>query len=285
MTAGRDAGVGADPARTAATLRRAGLLMLLGAALAGCVERGDFGRPRASLWNDTVLPFAGLVAAASREEAVSYAIFTDDETELRDRAWRFLMPAHERTFFQAQVAELARTRILPRMARITGDDTYFNAVRGSREASPAPLFRRIGEDAAADRKLVPAFVDLAGRVLESDVARLKLLVYVKNLEESQVQNAVARVAENRCLIAWVYAEAQGRAVRYRYALERLSIEAPQGEAAYAERELLALEYDIHQFKVLGIPSLKQERCEVGAFVTAGNANAPAGAPAPLVVKK
>jgi len=257
--------------------------MLLAATLAGCVDRGDFGRPRPSLWNDTVLPFAGQIAAASREEAVSYYIFTDDETELRDRAWRFLMPAHERAFFQAQVAELARTRILPRMARLWGDDSYFNAVRGSREASPAPLFRRIGEDAAADRKLVPAFVALAGSVLDSDVARLKLLVHVKDLDESQVENAVARVAENRCLIAWVYAEAQGRAVRYRYALERLSIEAPQAEAAYAEREVLALEYDIRQFEVLGIPSLKQQRCEVGAFVNGDAATAPA--PSPLVVKR
>ncbi len=264
-------------------LRRAGLMIVLAVALSGCVERGDFGRPRPSLWNDTVLPFAGQIAAASREEAVSYYIFTDDETELRDRAWRFLMPAHERTFFQTQVAELARTRILPRMARITGDDTYFNAVRGSRGASPAPLFRRIGEDAAADRKLIPTFVDLAGRVLDSDIARLKLLVHVKDLEESQVENAVARVAENRCLIAWVYAEAQGRAARYRYALERLSIEAPQGEAAYAEREVLALEYDIGQFRVLGIPSLKDERCEVGAFVTEEISAKPGTAP--LVVKK
>jgi hypothetical protein len=169
------------------------------------------------------------------------------------------------------------------MARLWGDDSYFNAVRGSREASPAPLFRRIGEDAAADRNLIPAFVALARRIVDNDVARLKLLVHVRDLDESQVQNAVARVAENRCLIAWVYAEAQGRAVRYRYALERLAIEAPQGEAAYAEREVLALEADLHQFRVLGIPSLKQERCEVGAFVTEEFPAAPARAP--LVVKK
>lgn len=204
--------------------------------------------------------------AASREEAVSYYIFTDDETELRDRAWRFLMPAHERAFFQTQVSELARTRILPRMSRLSGDESYFNALRASRGASPSPLFRRIGEDAAADRKLIPDFVDLASRVLASDVARLQLLVHVRDLDEEQVTNAAARVVENRCLIAWVYAEAQGRAVRYRYALERLAIEAPQAEAAFAEREVLALEGDIGFFETIGITSLREERCETAVLV-------------------
>jgi hypothetical protein len=287
---GRGAGAGAELRKSAALKsaghKSAGLALLFAAALGGCVERGDFGRPRASLWNDTVLPFAGLVAAASREEAVSHYIFTDDETELRDRAWRFLMPAQERAFFQTQVAELARTRILPRMSRLWGDDSYFNALRRSRGASPSPLFRRIGEDAAADRKLIPVFVDLAQRVLDSDVARLSLLVYVKDLEEEQVANAAARVVENRCLIAWVYAEAEGRAVRYRYALERLAIEAPQREAGFAEREVLALDRDIGLFEILGIASLNEERCEAASFVTDEHATRkPVVAPKPTVTQR
>ena len=228
------------------------------------MERGDFGRPRASLWNDTVLPFAGRAVAISREEAVSFFIHTDDEIELRDRAWRFLMPAHERAFFQTQVSELARTRILPRMTRISGNEAYFSALRSSRGISPAPLFRRIGEDAAADRKLLPAFVDLAGRVLASDLARLQLFFHVRDFDEEQVENAAARVVENQCLIAWVHAEAKGRAVRYRYALERFAIEAPQAEAAFAEREVLSLEADLGMFELLGVDPLKDRRCKAEA---------------------
>jgi hypothetical protein len=212
------------------------------------------------------LPFAGSAVATSRGEAVSYFIHTDNENELRDRAWRFLMPAHERAFFQLQVAELSRTRVLPRTAKLWGDESYFNALRWSRGASPAPLFRRIGEDAAADRELIPAFVSLAERVLASDAVRLKLLVHVGDLDEAQVENAVARVVENRCLVAWVYAEAQGRAQRYRYALERLAIEAPQAEAAHAEREIIALEADVSLFEILGIASLRNQRCEPGGFI-------------------
>jgi hypothetical protein len=282
MTGGSGGGVAARPRWTAASLRCAGAGILFAAALSGCVERGDFGRPRSSIWNDTILPFAGNVAAASREEAVSYFIYTDSENELRDRAWRFLMPAHERAIFQEQVSELSRTRVLPRMARLQGDASYFNVLRWSRGSSPSPMFRRIGEDAAADRQLIPEFVALAERVLASDEARLKLLVHVRDLDEAQVQNAVARVAENRCLVAWVYAEAQGRAKRYRHALERLAIEAPQGEAAYAEREVIALEAEIPLFAILGIRSLRDERCEPGAFTETASGDPPDASP---VVRK
>jgi hypothetical protein len=39
-------------------------------ALVGCVETGDFGRPKASLWNDLVLPTTGSLAARLRGEPV-----------------------------------------------------------------------------------------------------------------------------------------------------------------------------------------------------------------------
>lgn len=280
---------GGAEGRGSGALRGAACL-LVAALIAGCVDRGDFGRPRPSIWNDTILPFAGLVAAHTRGEAVSTFIFTDDESELRDRAWRFLMPAHEKTFFQSQVSELSRTRILPRGARLWGDSSYFTVLRRQHVASPAPLFRRIGEDAAADRVLLPEFVALAERVLDADDARLKLLVHVKDLDEDQVMNAVARVVENRCLVAWVRAEAIGRATRYRYALERLAIEAPQSHAAFAEREVLALEADLALFDRLGIAPLLDDRCELENGPEVAKTSAPvtkgvAAAPAATVVEK
>ncbi len=263
-------------------LLRAGRCALLAAALLGslaaCVERGDFGRPRPSVVNDTILPFVGSFVAASREEAVSSFILTDDERELRDRSWRFLMPAHERSFFELQVAELSRTRILPRTVRIGGISSYFSALRSSSQISPAPLFRRIGEDAAADRALVPPFLALAERVLDADDVRLKLLVHVADITDAQVADAAARVAENRCLIAWVRAEAQARAGRYRHALERLAVEAPQRQAAYAEREVLALEAEVADFALLGIPALEDGFCDARSAhrASAGEERAPAG---------
>ncbi|TVR09726.1 MAG: hypothetical protein EA385_06255 [Salinarimonadaceae bacterium] len=237
--------------------------------LAACARTGDFGRPVPNIVNDTVLPFAGGVVATARGEAVSHFMLTDDERELRDRAWRFLMPAHERAYFQRMVAKLSRTRVLPRMAWRGDQEAYLRPLLWSRGVSPAPLFRRIGEDASADRILIASFVALARSVVESDDARLVLMVRVQELPEGDAQAAAARIAENRCLVAWVRAEAESRASLYRHALERLVVEAPQIEGASAEREVIALEAALGMFEYVGIEPLREGRCEHDAAGVAG----------------
>jgi hypothetical protein len=210
-------------------------------ALAGCTETGDFGRPKRSVWNDVVLPATGSLAARARGEPVSRYVYTDDENELRDRAWRFIMPAHERSWFERTVADLVRTRVLP-VDLYPGDRTaYHDALTGESFRSPASRYRQLSEDAFADLKLIAPFAARASRVMAADRVRLGSLSYVRNVDEEQIDQAIARVAENRCLVAWVRYETYGRLVAYRYALEHLVIEAPQGDAVGAERTLASLE--------------------------------------------
>jgi hypothetical protein len=213
----------------------------LGAALAGCVETGDFGRPRASFVSEHVLPFTGSIVAGMRGELVSFSPYTDDEKELRQRAWRFLAPAHERLWFERQLAELTRTRILPASAHPSDPSAYHGALVSERARSPASRYRRASEDMQADDKLIEPFLRVAERVAAADLVRLRSLAYVRYLNADQLQAAVARVAENRCLAAWVRTEIKKRAASYRYALEHLVIESPQEEATAAERTLLKLE--------------------------------------------
>ena len=209
-------------------------------ALAGCTETGDFGRPKPSLWNDVILPAAGSHAAMARGESVSRYVYTDDEDELRDRAWRFVMPAHERSWFERIIANLVRTRVLPAHLQPADRTTYHHALMGGSFRSPASRYRRLSEDAIADLQLIGPFTALAARVIATDRVRLRSLAHVRDLDEAQVHHAVARVAENRCLIAWVRVETLARLESYRYALEHLLIEAPQSEAIAAERALAGL---------------------------------------------
>lgn len=226
------------PIRSAVGPSTAILLSLLAAA---CVETGDFGRPRPSLWNDVALPATGSIAARLRGEPVSSYVFTDDEDELRRRAWRFVMPAHERSFFERQLAELVRTRVLPVHGGPAFRASYFHALMRDGGASPSSRYRRLAEDVVADAKLMAPFALTAARVLRADEARLRGLAYVQDLTAWQAGEAALRVAENRCLIAWVRWEIDARAASYRYALEHLFIEAPQMDGVAVERSLKAFE--------------------------------------------
>jgi hypothetical protein len=208
--------------------------------LSGCTETGDFGRPKPSFLNDVVLPATGSLAAEARGEPVSDYVHTDDERELRDRAWRFVMPAHERSWFERIIANLVRTRVLPPELRPADITAYHRALMSGSFRSPASRYRRLSEDAVADAKLIGPFAAVAARVIAADGARLGALVYVRHLDEPQVHDAVARVAENRCLIAWVRDETLARLESYRYALEHIFIEAPQNEGVPAERSLAKL---------------------------------------------
>jgi hypothetical protein len=215
-------------------------LSLVTIALVGCVETGDFGRSKASLWNDLVLPTTGSLAARLRGEPVSSFIYTDDEKELRDRAWRFLMPAHERSWFTSIVANLTRDRVLPPALHPNSRTAYHRILMSGRFRSPASRYRRLSEDASADLKLIAPFAIAASRVLAADDVRLRSLAYIKDLSPVDADEARARVAENRCLLAWVRYETHARLESYGYALEHLLIEAPLGEAVEAERTLAEL---------------------------------------------
>lgn len=224
-----------------AASRRIGLLcgLTLSGAVAGCVETGDFGRPRATVWTD-LTERTGAVAATVRGEPVSGSILTDNETELRDRAWRFLMPAHERAWFIRAFSELTRTRVLPASMHPENVATYHANLMAGEGRTPASRYRRLGEDIAADARLVAPFASVAGRVLEADRVRLATLPHVRDLRVSEIRDAAARVAENRCLMVWVRREAALRLASYSYSLEHLVIEAPQTEAIGAERALTVL---------------------------------------------
>lgn len=203
---------------------------------AGCAQEGDFGRPAPSAWN-SLIETTGTLAARERGEPASPYPLTDDERVLRDRAWRFLMPAEDRAAFEDVLANLTRTRVLPPAWRVPDVATYHVGLVSEPFRSPVSRYRRLSEDATADGRLIPPFAATAARVMEADSLRLRSLPFVRTLDDLDVRDAAMRVAENRCLTAWVRLEAGARLARYRYALEHLLVEVPGREALAAERVL------------------------------------------------
>lgn len=208
--------------------------------LAACAQEGDFGRPARSAWNG-LIDTTGTLAARERGAPASASPLTDDEHTLRDRAWRFLMPAADRPVFEEALANLTRARVLPPSWRSDDIPAYHAGLIAEPFRSPFSRYRRLSDDAVADGRLIPPFAALAGRVFAADGLRLRALPLARTLDDWDVRQAAMRVAENRCLVAWVRLEASLRIARYRYALEHFLVEMPGREAAPAEQALAFLE--------------------------------------------
>jgi hypothetical protein len=268
-------------------LRRSRGLFALAVALAplvaGCAQQGDFGRPQAGTWN-TFLETAGTLAARERGEAAALYPFTDDEGELRDRAWRFLMPASPRVAFTDILANLTRTRILPESWRPDSPDAYYAGLMDHPFRSAVSRYHRLSDDIGADARLLPLFAATATRVIQADALRLRSLSFSRSLDDWDVRNARMRVTENRCLIAWVRLETDLRIVRYRFALEHLVVAVPSPEGALVERTLRALEGRRPILDALAPPEA-EDRCGLTGPQIEAVVALPAPPPArPLVVK-
>jgi hypothetical protein len=209
-------------------------------ACGGGDRAGDFGRRGDSILTGEIMPRAGLVASWWRGEPTSLYPFTDDERELRDRAWRFLMPAYDKANLQQRWAELSTTRILPPMPH-SGRNHYHLLLMADEYRSVASRYRKIESDIEADRQLMMPFTQIAARVCEADRVRIRSLKQVREMSDIQREQAVARVAENRMLVDWVRRDMREKAEAYRYAMEHLTIEAPMREGIRADQAIIALE--------------------------------------------
>lgn len=254
--------------------RAGGLLALVMITVAACGRpTGDFGRAEPSLLNDTLLPAVGnLVASQVRKEPVSGFPLTDDEIELRNRAWAFVRAPHVRDWWLDSLVEGERTRILP---ILKGGDSvspemavpqialpliapaydrsrYHGYLLSDGRLSTETLWVRVIDDAGADTALIPPFCAVAARVRRDDVERLGALRRQRLVEAGLHEGAEARVWENEETIAWVWQALGYRAASYRYAIDHFEVEAPSGQVFAANRA-----YDtLVSSKCFGAPSIR-----------------------------
>lgn len=221
------------------------LLAAAGTALiaSACAERGDFGRPKQTALSALVTPTLGPTDSAYP--------FTDDEQDLRARAWRFLMPAKERTVFDGVLYDFARVGYVTPDYFPETKTWYKDALLADKFRSPASRFARLAEDASADRALLVPFAASAAQVVGGDRRRLGAMKQTSDLAVDDIANANIRVRENALLIAWVCNRMAMRLGAYRHALEHIFVAAPQSEAIAAERQLMLLEHDFGVLRATG----------------------------------
>jgi hypothetical protein len=92
---------------------------------------------------------------------------------------------------------------------------------------------------------------VATRVIAADDARLKSIAFLDEVSDGEIANAVARVAENRCLIAWVREEVKERTDSYAYAVQHAFMAMPQDQAVATERAIRDL--GLRRAALAGLP--------------------------------
>ena len=193
--------------------------LLVTLALAGC-SGGDFWRTRDDMRNDDMHSWIGREATASVGVHPSQFQLSENERQLRDYAYPLIEPPHSR----------------PAWKSVFGDYTTI--------ATPwrqAPVFDRTAygraliDDVRDDITRFELFYSTAVRVLDLDRKRNATMAHMSELSPREHADAVSRMQENALVVQWVQQCLERRVSSYRWALERLVLQAPDAMAADADR--------------------------------------------------
>jgi hypothetical protein len=91
---------------------------------------GDFGRAQSSVLHDEIMPAIGNARAQG-----STFNMADQEIEMRDRIWRYLVAPHAYDWFGDIAVEYQRTRILPMSNKPLKTRLYYDWLHSERFAS------------------------------------------------------------------------------------------------------------------------------------------------------
>jgi hypothetical protein len=212
------------------------ILLLAGAALGGC-SGGDFGRTRSDLRNDDMHRWLGAEATGSIGMKASQFQLTDNERQLRDLAYQFIEPPLSRPAWKSVFGDY-QTLPSPWRQKVVFDRTaYGRNLIDEPHRSFASRYSLLIDHVRDDITRFEPFFATAIRVIELDRKRNASLTMVSDLSPRERADATARMEENTLIVQWVQESLERRISSYRWALERLVIQVPDGMAADADRQI------------------------------------------------
>jgi len=193
--------------------------LLVTLALAGC-SGGDFWRTRDDMRNDDMHSWIGREATASVGVHPSQFQLSENERQLRDYAYPLIEPPHSR----------------PAWKSVFGDyTTYGRALIDEPHRTHASRYSQLIDDVRDDITRFELFYSTAVRVLDLDRKRNATMPHMSELSPREHADAVSRMQENALIVEWVQQCLERRVWSYRWALERLVLQAPDAMAADADR--------------------------------------------------
>lgn len=248
---------------------RAALRLIPIVALAGltaaCMARpvGDFGRAAPSYTHDTAMPASGDNLARDRGEPVSDFNITDQEEEMHDRVWRFLVAAHAKDWGFDRSVELQRTRITPPRDQQFATDRYYAWLRETEYQSSRTRYSTVGSHIGADIDTIPTTFASICAVIEVDRQRAVALAGLGGgLPPDMANQVAARKYENDAFIAWFVRALNYRYESYDFALDSLLVETPHEQS-------LAVDEALRRLSVYVGRANRQDFCGDGAPVHGG----------------
>ena len=219
------------PTRRAAP---AAALFLIGVALGGC-SGGDFGRTRQDFLNDDMHRWIGGEVTGSVGLPASQFQLTDGERQLRDLAYPLIEPPHSRPAWKTVFGDY-QPLPSPWRQQVAFDRTaYGRTLIDEPHRSHSSRYAQLIEDVRDDITRFEPFFAAAIHVIDLDKKRNAALGSISELSPRERTDAVARMQENSLIVQWVQQCLERRISSYRWALERLVIQAPDGMAADADR--------------------------------------------------
>ena len=225
------------PIRTSRPSRRSSAalaLLLAGCALGGC-SGGDFGRTRQDFLNDDMHRWIGGEVTGSLGLRASQFQLTDNERQLRDLAYPLIEPPHSRPAWRSVFGEYAALPS-PWRQQVAFDRTaYGRSLIDEPHRSHSSRYSQLIDDVRDDITRFEPFFASAVRVIDLDRKRNAAMAHISELSPRERADAVARMQENSLIVQWVQQCLERRISSYRWALERLVLQAPDNMAADADR--------------------------------------------------
>jgi hypothetical protein len=202
--------------------------------LGGCAG-GDLGRTRESFRTDDMHRWVGIEATASLGLRASQYQLTDKERLLRDLAYPLIEPPHSRPAWKTVYGDYQPMPAPWRQAPAFDRTAYGRLLIDEPHRSFSSRYAQLIQDVRNDlTRFEPFFAD-AVQVLDLDKKRNASLSIVSDLSPRERADAIARMQENALIVQWVQQCLEQRISSYRWALERLAIQAPDNIAAAADR--------------------------------------------------
>lgn len=231
-------------------------LMMVGGMLSAC-SGGDFGRTRADMRNDDMHKWIGQEATASIGVKPSQFQLTDSERQMRDLAYPLIEPPHSRPAWKAVFGDY-QPQASPWRQKVSYDRTaYGRMLIDEPHRSHSSRYAQLIDDVRDDITRFEPFFASAIRVIDLDRKRQASMSYMSEISPREKADAVARMQENSLIVQWVQICLEQRIGSYRWALERLVLQAPDGMAADADRLISELAAQTANPPIAARPSIQR----------------------------